>query len=269
MYTIYLITNKVNGKVYVGQTNRTLGVRWYNHKYDAIQRNEDFPICRAIRKYGPENFTIEELATGKTREWSDYLERVWILLYDSRNDKIGYNVREGGNSSSMPESTKQALRQSRLGKTHSEKTRKLIGEASKRAWIDGRMRGVPHTEATKELLRNQRLENKSHVWKRELNGELLVFLYNNHITIEKLSEAFASDPKTISRHLRSTKLPLRKPERAKGKDSPRYKPIDEALLSRLYEDRFSVNEISKRLGCQWNTTMKRIKSLGLSRSEAA
>lgn len=257
---IYLITNLVNGKVYVGQTNRTLRTRWYNHKYDAIQRNEDFPICRAIRKYGPENFTIVELATCETREWSDYFERVWILLYDSRNDKVGYNIREGGNSSAMPASTKEALRASRLGKTHSEETKKLIGEASKRAWLDGRLHGRPHTPEALEKMRIVSTGKSSAQWIDKLNDVLLVSLYNHHVPITKMAEYFGVNPKTIHKHMKRTGLPIRKME---------HKYIDEDLLEKLCGQGCSIIEMSKQLGCTFVTTQKRMKALGLTRKEAA
>lgn len=257
---IYLITNLVNGKVYVGQTNRTLNIRWYNHKYDATQRNEDFPICRAIRKYGPENFSIKELATCETREWSDYLERVWITIYDSRNDKVGYNIREGGNSSAMPESTKQALRQSRLGKTHSEDTKKLIGAASKQAWKDGRLHGRPHTPETVEKMRILSTGKSSGSWIDKINDELLVFLYNNRVTIEDMAKHFGVNPKTIVRHMKFTGLPIHKME---------HKYIDETLLEKLCSEGCSIIEMSKQLGCTFVTTQKRMKALGLTRKEAA
>ena len=56
---IYKIVNKVNNKCYIGQTIRHYGQRWRNHRSEAFNVNSakyDYPLYRAIRKYGLENF---------------------------------------------------------------------------------------------------------------------------------------------------------------------------------------------------------------------
>lgn len=57
MGLIYLVTNRVNGKEYVGQTRRPLRVRKSNHLRDA--RNGFKGVFNdAIRKYSPSSFEI-------------------------------------------------------------------------------------------------------------------------------------------------------------------------------------------------------------------
>jgi len=258
MFLIYLITNLVNGKIYVGQTKRTLNIRWYMHKYDA-ERGEPFPICNAIRKYGADSFTIKEIDRAETREQADFLETTWIFLMQARDRKIGYNIREGGNSSPIPQTTKNALRKSRLGQKHSPETKKLIGEASKRAWAEGKCHGFPCSEENKQ---RQRLliGSKSPTWVETLNDELLVFLFNNHVSIDAMAEHFGVNSKTIDKHMKSTELPLRY--------GYRHKEIDEVLLTKLFYEGLPIGTIGKRLGCQWMTVSKRIEFLGLTRKEA-
>ena len=53
---IYLITNKINGKQYIGQTVKTVQKRWSRHLADS--KNFDFYFYKAIRKYGKENFKV-------------------------------------------------------------------------------------------------------------------------------------------------------------------------------------------------------------------
>ena len=57
---IYIITNLINNKVYIGQTIQTLEKRWQGHCRKSCSKNEaDMQIKRAIYKYGKENFTIK------------------------------------------------------------------------------------------------------------------------------------------------------------------------------------------------------------------
>ena len=54
--TIYCITNKINGKRYVGQTIRDLGIRFNEHCFDDRSNSK---IHQAIKKYGWQNFSCE------------------------------------------------------------------------------------------------------------------------------------------------------------------------------------------------------------------
>ena len=54
---IYKVTNLVNNKIYIGQTERTLKERWEQHKYKEGCRH----LHNAILKYGAYNFKIEEI----------------------------------------------------------------------------------------------------------------------------------------------------------------------------------------------------------------
>ncbi|MBR3745690.1 MAG: GIY-YIG nuclease family protein, partial [Selenomonadaceae bacterium] len=89
---VYLITNQIDGKPYVGQTTRTLEQRFAEHaKADSL-------IGKAIRKYGAENFSIEVLAECKTQEELDDKERFYIEKMDCKHPK-GYNANDGGGRS--------------------------------------------------------------------------------------------------------------------------------------------------------------------------
>jgi predicted RNA-binding Zn-ribbon protein involved in translation (DUF1610 family) len=94
---IYKITNKINNKCYVGQSDN-IKRRWKDHKKDAFWQNGDcyeYPLYRAIRKYGVENFyfeVLEECPFDKLNEREIY----YIALYQSNNREFGYNQNEGG-----------------------------------------------------------------------------------------------------------------------------------------------------------------------------
>ena len=63
MAIIYKITNKINSKVYIGETIRTLKVRWNEHKSESYTEGHGYSyhLHCAIRKYGAENFLVEEI----------------------------------------------------------------------------------------------------------------------------------------------------------------------------------------------------------------
>ena len=94
---IYIITNDLNDKVYVGQTVKTLRERFNSHCcYSKTDRSENMYIKRAIHKYGRSHFKInlvEEVPEDLLNEREIY----WIAFYDSYNN--GYNLTKGGQSS--------------------------------------------------------------------------------------------------------------------------------------------------------------------------
>ena len=85
---IYKVTNKVNGKVYIGQSV-DIGRRWRQHMTAA----DDIYFHKAIQKYGVDNFIWEVIEKCKKSEL-DERESYWIEYYDSFNK--GYNCTKGG-----------------------------------------------------------------------------------------------------------------------------------------------------------------------------
>jgi len=91
MHYLYRITDALNNKIYIGQSNKETE-RWRQHKYLARQNEPVQYIHRAIKKYGVENFTYEVIAQCLTQEDADETEILLIKQYDSRNKDKGYNV---------------------------------------------------------------------------------------------------------------------------------------------------------------------------------
>lgn len=109
---IYKITNKLNGKSYIGQTTQTLSQRWYQHKYNS--KDKDTKLARAIRKYGISNFSISTIYETDNYEDLNKMEEIFISQYNTT--KKGYNIRTGGANSPRSEETKRKLSESRKGK---------------------------------------------------------------------------------------------------------------------------------------------------------
>lgn len=89
---IYKITNLVNGHMYIGLTRQPLQTRWKKHLKDS--KHLDYYFYRAIKKYGPDNFTQEILEEISNPSKLDEKERYWINHYDTF--KNGYNSTTGG-----------------------------------------------------------------------------------------------------------------------------------------------------------------------------
>lgn len=91
---IYKITNRTNGKTYVGKTiNRPL-TRFGEHK-NTSKKDSDLPLYRAMRKYGVENFDFEVIDTAESHEELKAKEFKWIRDLNSRVNGNGYNLSYG------------------------------------------------------------------------------------------------------------------------------------------------------------------------------
>jgi len=98
MFYIYRITNTINQKVYIGQTNNPL-LRWSQHKSNSKYNRGNQVITRAIIKYGIKVFVFDVIAGCISQENIDLLEEQVIAQYNSRNPNEGYNIAAGGNTS--------------------------------------------------------------------------------------------------------------------------------------------------------------------------
>lgn len=147
---IYKITNKINGKCYIGQTIQTLEQRWYKHLHDSR-----CPAIRdAIKKYGEDNFSVEVIDTAETIEELNEKEVYWISFFDSLVPN-GYNLQNGGKNCRCTESTKQKLSELNRGKNNpnygkprSEETKRKVSNARK---------GMKFTDEHKQHLRDSHL----------------------------------------------------------------------------------------------------------------
>lgn len=89
--SIYKITNKINNKVYIGQS-KDVHRRFLEHING--KKNGTSVIHNAIEKYGVENFEIETIE--KDIENYNEREKYWIDYYNSTDRRFGYNILEGG-----------------------------------------------------------------------------------------------------------------------------------------------------------------------------
>lgn len=100
MSTIYVITNTINQKQYVGKTSYSIEKRWKEHCYDCKKNKIDQhrPLYNAMQKYGIENFVISILEDHINEDEIDDREKFWISKLDTYYH--GYNATLGGDGQS-------------------------------------------------------------------------------------------------------------------------------------------------------------------------
>lgn len=96
---IYKITNLINNKVYIGQSVN-IEKRIISHKntgFNPKNSSYDYPLYKAIRKYGLENFSFE-IIEELNKDLLNDREKYWISYYNSNNKNFGYNQTDGGDT---------------------------------------------------------------------------------------------------------------------------------------------------------------------------
>lgn len=130
---IYMATNKINRKIYIGQTIGTLKRRMLNHFSSALIGKRNTYFHNAIKKYGKENFIFKTLckAEAKTREllicYLNIVEDMYIEMYDTFNN--GYNSIKGGNNRTYHKDIINKIAKANKGRKHTEETKKKMSIA--------------------------------------------------------------------------------------------------------------------------------------------
>lgn len=153
-YTIYIHKNKINGKVYIGQTSQKPEKRWDNGRgYETSSK-----FYNAILKYGWNNFEHIILYTNLTLEEANQKEQELIEQYKSCEDEFGYNITCGGRNFTHSEETKRKIGAANSialqGNKWSEEQRELMSEKFKGE--SNPFYGKRHTEETKQLISEHR-----------------------------------------------------------------------------------------------------------------
>lgn len=92
--TLYVITNKVNGKQYIGKTYKTVEERFLIHVQDSKrERNQNRKLYQAMNEFGVDNFYIQAIGQYEEKEL-EYKEMEYIHYYDTYRN--GYNQTLGG-----------------------------------------------------------------------------------------------------------------------------------------------------------------------------
>lgn len=174
---IYKATNLINKKIYIGQTTKTLKIRtWYHNNSAKLKRKQ--LICRAINKYGENNFIWEVIDSANSREELNKKEKYYILQYNSfihNKDSHGYNMTLGGEGMSgriLTLEQRMIISKTHKGKIVSEETRKKMSESSNQMGEKNSMYGK---KQSKYSIQKNKLNqpNKLSVLQFSLDGNLI------------------------------------------------------------------------------------------------
>ena len=154
VYKGYSITNSVNNKEYIGITSATIHKRWKLHSLSMQYASYKSALHRAMKKYGIENFTIQQIK--KCDSWDELClwEKQTII---ERNTKVpnGYNITDGGDGS--------------FGVKRSDEFKKALSERKKLLYSDPEKRLIQsinskQTHNTPEALKKSK-ERSTNLWK--------------------------------------------------------------------------------------------------------
>ena len=143
---VYLVTNTLNGKQYVGQTITKHSRKGHGHA-----------LADAYKKYGHKSFTYETVCGGVDKPLTlDFMEQFWINVMGSLAPN-GYNLENGGRR------YKTVSHKPQLGIPHTEETKAKMSEGQKRylAGIDVHFNtGRKVSEETRAKMRAAKLGTK-------------------------------------------------------------------------------------------------------------
>lgn len=194
---IYLITNTVNNKQYIGATITSVKSRWNRHISDSIRKVDGQVLHQAIRKYGQENFKIEILEEHDDKDYVfNVLEEQYIRKYKTHGSEGGYNMTWGGdgwNGMSHKDSSKKKMSDAHKGKVLTEEHRRNIGlaqlgkklgpmseETKKKISLTKLQRGFTSKQRDALKKTHQSLVGKTHTkeTKKKISESQRVYEYN-------------------------------------------------------------------------------------------
>lgn len=133
MQTLYKLIFS-SGKLYIGQTVRTMQTRMAQHRRSAMNGNSQLPIHCAWRKYGEPS--VEIIGEYESPEALHEAEIAAIQQYNTLSPN-GYNVTHGGDTApSKAKSVAAKISAKAKGRKHSAEVIAAVAEASKAHWQD-------------------------------------------------------------------------------------------------------------------------------------
>lgn len=129
-YFVYKITNKLNGKIYIGQSKDPIA-RFSHHCRSRLNKRKS-RLQISMTKHGIENFELTILEEHDSKEAVKSAEIRLIAEYKTQDPDIGYNMTSGGDGChDLSEESKEKMRAAHLGKKASSETRLKMSKSQR------------------------------------------------------------------------------------------------------------------------------------------
>ena len=209
---IYKVTNKINGKVYIGKITKGLDERKKAHIEQSKNKRSYF--YNAIRRYGIDSFFWEVLIECNNQKSLNEHEKFFIAVYRANGNV--YNLTDGGEG--VP------------GYKHTDQTKKLIGNKSKKMWGNEDFKktrslmykgndffkGRKHSEETKRnfsLARKGKPNNRGYS-RKDIDDKKIREYLKQGFSYRKIAEIFNTRHETIRYRMLKDDPDYRKKEKA-------------------------------------------------------
>jgi group I intron endonuclease len=116
MYGIIYRVTGLTGKIYIGQTKKSLTKRKSEHICRMKKGDRRTAFCLALLEEGYTNFIWEQIDTAENAAELDAKEKHYIALYKSDDPAFGYNGNGGGSSAKLKPETKRKISEGNKGK---------------------------------------------------------------------------------------------------------------------------------------------------------
>lgn len=193
---IYKITNKINEKIYIGQTVRSIKERWWNH---CSSLSNCKALSSAINKYGKENFTIEEIDTAENLEELNKKEEFYIYKFNSTNNKIGYNLKTGGDNCIFSQEARLKMGVKSKKNWDNKKRREELSNRNKNNWKNPEYRQKMYDKKSKpfKLYKILKFSGNSRVDKKIEKKEYL----NTYVNQRECAKLIDISPQSLNKCL--------------------------------------------------------------------
>jgi len=240
MLEIYMITNLVTRKIYVGKSIPGREKRFRRHINDA-KNGSNLPLHRSMRKHGFDKFTVCLLDTAKTKEELNELEVFWIKKLRARDPEVGYNLTDGGEGCA--------------GVVQSEETR------------------AKRSESLKGMHTGKFVGEKSYRFRHDLSTEQMVEMYQNGKSSGDIARELGASKETINSRLKSAGVVFRsnsdaqKLKYSSGHHAASYREdVSTDDMVSMFSQGLTHREIADKLGVSKACVKSRLVKLGIRRT---
>lgn len=222
---IYMLVNKINSKIYIGQTTTSIEYRLRKHKQNS-KRIGVKGIGGAIKKYGIENFNTVILENNIDISLLDQMEMHYISEYQSTNIDIGYNISIGGNVprgiipwnkglKGLLKSDKKNLTYEQIyGNERAQEIKSKLIESHKGnvAWNkDMKMgpswnKGIPMNLGTKEKMIQTKIKDKDPIYHFDDNGAVIGIYRSLKDAVDNTGCAKSSIARSLNNQVKNGKF---------------------------------------------------------------